>query len=338
MGASLHENTGTKMTIQHKAPLIFVWLGSKLPNYAKYFLEFSQLRNPSLRIILVSNHLHKRNNKLKNIEFVHIPNDMVSNLELISMPDKFFFNTSARFIYLSKAIERLHLTSFFHAELDNAVFNLDGLQQSLDKINSNCLFAPQDSQDRGIASLIYCNNPRHIREMMRIITNKNFTVDNDMEAIGVFAKLYTSSFYALPTESFMCNSKTWKVASPYETDGIFDAATIGQYLLGINKQYFSDKDIYNLFINTNCKIDLSLIRFIFCDNQLYIDNLQKSRTKLYNLHVHSKSVSMFRLMISKSDFLSRVNNGDKILIKKASNALILIAIKIKSKLIKLLRA
>lgn len=57
----------------------------------------------------------------------------------------FLINTSLRFVYLDYLIKHLKINEFFHAELDNAVFKLDGLEKKLDQFGDG-LFVPRDAK------------------------------------------------------------------------------------------------------------------------------------------------------------------------------------------------
>ena len=288
------------MIISHKSPIIFIWLNSKLPSYARYFINLAKLNNPDRQIILGCNY------KTPSIPGVSIYKFQIDKKYLInsmnlSVTDDFFFATSARFFYLYYLANKLKLTHFFHAEVDNAIFDLKNIEKLLDR-SRNGLFFTKDSQSRAIASLLYCNNIHCLKMLLDILQDEELEIDNDMKALSVYTTLYPQSFLALPTESFSVSKNSWEIIPPTEINGIFDAAALGQYLLGANTQYYPDKNIYNLYKNENLMINLKKVNFFVARNQLFVENLAKDPLPIFNLHVHSKSVAKFQDLMKRVDF------------------------------------
>ena len=54
-----------------------------------------------------------------------------------------------------------------------------------------------------------------------------------MSAFGLYAQK-SKNFFSLPTESFKENLRLFNTMHPHYTQGIFDAASIGQYCFGID--------------------------------------------------------------------------------------------------------
>ena len=93
------------------------------------------------------------------------------------MPDMqysgdFWINTSLRFLVLNNFIHNSEIQCFYHAELDNIIFNLDTLDHSLPTLGKG-IFVPRDSDDRAIASLIFCNRPESISELVNLFFQMN---------------------------------------------------------------------------------------------------------------------------------------------------------------------
>ena len=223
----------------------------------------------------------------------------------------FWINTSLRFFYLDYLIKHLKINKFFHAELDNAVFKLDGLEKKLDQFGDG-LFVPQDAKDRAIASLFYCNRNQSLSELT-LLYSKTKPPKNDMDALGIYSRDYPEHFFALPTESYFKNNQYWNLIDPKNCDGIFDAAAIGQYMLGVDPIHRKGKPSYNLFINENSKINWNQVIFSIDEKKIFLNITGKisENYQLYNLHIHSKNWKAFRSLLTNGNILKRLKKGKK---------------------------
>jgi len=300
------------------APLIFVWIGSKFPIWGLDSLEFSYLNNRNRVIILL---LDNNSISLKNLipDFVDeyfLSDEFINSCNLegdIKLNGNFWINSSKRLKIIYEFCKKQMINQLFHAELDNLIFNLQGLEAKLNKKGSG-FFAPQDSPDRALASLIYCNNIRSISEIFKYFYSP-FFANSEMHAIGFFSK-YSDMFFALPTESFCEVNNKWLFVDTKLTDGIFDAAAVGQYIFGIDPQHQPYKPLLNMFENENLLIQTKDLNFYLKDNDLFIyyKNL-KTSYKIYNLHIHSKKIKLaINSLRGKNKILENLNLGRKSLI------------------------
>jgi hypothetical protein len=112
------------------------------------------------------------------------------------------------------------------------------------------------------------------------------------------------------------NNLCWDTISSKSTGGIFDAAAIGQFLLGIDPRN-SNKILYNAFENENIGCSLWEYNYKFEKNSKsfsLINKQTKEITNLYNLHIHSK---LFFLIQNEKNFfriLNRINDNKKTLL------------------------
>lgn len=157
-----------------------------------------------------------------------------------------------------KFAEIFHVSSFFHAELDNIIFSLAGLSARLDQIGRG-IFVPRDHYDRAIASLIYINDIDSLLALVNKISFSNVCrFVNDMQVLGDLARR-NDHVISLPTESIL-NSSCIKFVSPNICDGLFDAASLGQYLFGIDPRN-SPMPIFNQYVNEYASHSLSQSKF-----------------------------------------------------------------------------
>ena len=134
-----------------------------------------------------------------------------------------------------------------------------------------------------------------------------------MEALGIYAIKYPHNFFALPTESFHYNSKKWNLLSPKIVNGIFDAASIGQYLLGVDPVCLHHKPSWNGFINENCKIKWDLVNITSDKERLFLrfcGQFNDNNFPLYNLHLHSKNWEAFNNVLNNQSLLKKLQRGE----------------------------
>lgn len=298
------------------APIIFVWIGKYLPDWCIESLSLASQNNINREIILIVNFNHKSievisdQEKNINISLLSINRPLDFDSQSLTNDNDFWVNTSLRFWYIREYIKEHNIKEFFHAELDNAIFSLETLDKKLKALGKG-IFVPRDSLERGIASLIYCNRVQCLDEFTDIYLNVNYPI-NDMEALGIYAARYPNNFFSLPTESFQSNSKNWSVISPFITDGIFDAASVGQYLLGIDPNNIQCKTSWNGFINENCKIDWSEVKLSSNGTGIFLKygiGSSSNIFRLYNLHIHAKNWKAFRSVLNNDSILKELNQG-----------------------------
>jgi len=232
--------------------------------------------------------------------------------------DGFWMKTLERFLVLRSFMHSYNLKKIFHAELDNIIFNIEDLSERLDSVGLG-LFCPRDSESRGIASLIYINNPLCL-DCFTHIDLQNVGVGlNDMTFLGL--QLQSSkNFFSLPTENSFDNhqNKKWKYISSEIAAGVFDAASLGQYLFGIDHRntFFPS---FNRFINENSGAHLKYLNFELdlIGGVCEVRNKNNNKFNVYNLHVHSKIFDIIKNHEQLAMLINRINNGKKTLVKKS---------------------
>lgn len=304
------------------APLVYVWIGEKLPLWASDSLKITKkicgvetilLTNRSVdRCISSSQHLY--------IEDFYSPikPSALSKVHVDNFRDGFWLKTLERFLVLKAFMKAYGVQKILHAELDNIVFNIDGLSEKLDEKGQG-FFCPRDSLIRGIASLVYINSPNSMDCFEQINLAEAGIQFNDMTFLG--EKLQSSKqFISLPTENSLESdaSKGWEFIDPLEVGGIFDAASIGQYLFGIDtRNTFFPK--FNGFVNENSGSKLKDLRFKISLNDgmsFVYDQTKDIDYRLFNIHVHSKIFSQIKNEHIFNLIVNKTNLGKKTLIKR----------------------
>jgi hypothetical protein len=300
--------------------LVFIWLGNSFPDWGQKAIQLSK-RFSKAKIVLITGAEVKYVDGADEhyyIEDFYIPPDSwelaKKNIDT-KFRDGFWFKTTERFFVLEQFMKNYSVNSIFHAELDNLVFNISNLGPELDKIGSG-VFCPRDSEDRGIASLIYINDVDALSELILLAQNNSLVDKNDMALLGYLLKS-SSHFFSLSTEIAFAKqpSDNWNPIAAAKTNGIFDAAAIGQFLFGIDPRNASIL-LFNGFENENAGFDLWKLNYEFdLNNESFRVTCPQTSTahNLYNIHVHSKLFHQLSNEKRVKEIINRINNKKKTL-------------------------
>ena len=300
------------------APLIFVWIGNSLPSWCKRALILNSNLNDR-DVILIGSSVLKSciPEDIKFFELESFYDSSIAKIKINTLnSDKrrsgFWQKTYERFFVLNTFMKKYDIKYFFHAELDNICMIPEGLEFKIDQFGLGC-YVPQDSESRAIASLIYINNIYGLEFMCNIADDILVQYSNEMELLA-YCLNKSDHFYPLPTESHL-NGLYFSKNADLDTTvkslgGIFDAASFGQYILGIDARNSTKLLVKNKFEN-----ELS------CNNweETYfsVDDLGKSVSvriadknyKLMNLHIHSKIFPDILSLIYLNDIFINLNNN-----------------------------
>ena len=289
-----------------------------MPKWGYDSIKFAYSNNPDRRIILLLDKNSYSASKVKNypFEIVYLDNLFIEKCSLShdnSLSNSFWINTAKRLKVLYEYCKHSNIKQYFHAEIDNLVFSLHSLDKKLNLLGKG-FFAPKDSEERALASLVFCNNNESITKILSFFSPP-FSAKSEMHAIGQYT-ISSICSRNLPTESFLEVKGKWLVISPEKTDGIFDAAAIGQFIFGIDPIHEPYNPLYNLFINENVLINFSDLKFYLKNKNVYIyfEKIKKE-FKIYNIHIHSKKIKKAIEMINGNEVILRnLNVGKKTLI------------------------
>ena len=307
-----------------ETPVIYVWIGSRLPSWTSEFIIHCMNANPNRRFILITDFKqdgiwHRQNLKIHTIES---PCKDIDEGFMERTEQGFWQNTSLRFPAIWKFCIDAGIEKFFHIELDNIIANIDFLEDRLSHLGCG-IFAPRDNIDRVIGSFIYCNRLQCLLELIDIYKEAGTT--NDMVALGQYAVKYPEHFWALPTESYMHNQHLFKLIDPTYCFGIFDAASIGQYMFGVDPIHRRYQPLRNCFVNENCKLDWRLARLKIENGLTFLGIMSDESSekvywhRIFNLHVHSKSYNAVREFYSQGLIYKRLLQGKSTVICNMNN-------------------
>lgn len=306
--------------------LILVYDGI-LPDYFFYSLNFLK-KYSNIKIILL---ITKNNMKIpKNIDCYYIEDFYKKNLSneinfknyYKNFWNGFWIKTIERFFILESFCKKYNIKSFFHAEIDNIVFNIDGLNEKLDKFGKKIFFT-KDRTDRGLAGLIYINSIDILTDFCNFIINnlkENFF--NDMYLLGKFSNLFSEKCGILPNElnAFQEDKILFNSIDVEKVGGVVDGIRIGAFLFGedpriIKGFLFNRKQPLGDDNKTN--FDYKNLLFFFSSSKkefLIKHKITKKSVKIFNLHVHSKLFKKLSNDFFFSLILNRANlNKDTLL-------------------------
>jgi hypothetical protein len=305
------------MQIQRQK-LVFVYLGNRLPRYARKSLVLAQ-KFSGMDVVLVTERRFWWPGSGKCERYI-LGDSYKPELNQTDIDEKrakfrrgFWLKTTERFFALSDYMRNNNISECFHAELDNLVFANNRLAIELNNFGSG-LFVPFDSPNRAIASIMFVNSNETLAKFCRFAT-QHIGTKNDMELLALFGQKQSNEVFALPTN---LDNETLKAGLSavgiktidIERTGLFDAAAIGQWYFGIDPRN-SYWLVRNQFVNDVAEIDMKSFRMQWNENkpnfEAFMVGSSQKKYIVNNLHIHSK---IFKKINRKTKLLSIVSRTD----------------------------
>jgi len=288
--------------------VVYVYLGEKLPKYAKASLEIAALYS-GLDVTLLGNSILSNQVNKNKIEFISIE-DFYNSINFMEIVPKINYSLNFRNGFWSKTLERFFVLQqymdfykvqkIFHAELDQLLFRCDRLLKSLEDSQFKGLALPFHTIDLGIASVFYCNDVKSLESMLNF-ANVLPSFNNEMELIAQWAASNPHMLKLFPTiasevkRSDLFHRSGLEILSSTEIGGIVDAAQIGQWVAGQDPRNVNiSKSPQNKYVSSPSEEILSRNDLLNLDLRLTSDgslrvSYEASKTyNLYNIHLHSK--------------------------------------------------
>lgn len=278
-----------------KIKLILVHSGNNFPEYLNDCIELALIQNIEVHLIL-SYKLHKfikYNIILVNLEEYQDENYLnYSNQKFdTTFRDNFWNRTSTRFFILHNYAKQKAFESFFHIENDVALFsNLQKEENTLSNTNKE-MFLIMDSHNRCIPSLLWVRNYKILESLSNhIYLNQD---KNDMESLASFFYYHQNTVGNLPIIPSFYLGELKDSQLDYsnlfdELNCIFDGASIGQYLFGIDCIENPNKNTKG-FINETCTFNPNNFKYEINKTNLYL-NYKELKVPIINLHMHCKNL------------------------------------------------
>jgi hypothetical protein len=213
----------------------------------------------------------------------------------------FWANTSKRLFILYSYMNKFNKTNCIHIENDYLIyFKASNLHSSNENGNfdlENKVWVTIDDGNRCIPGIIFIPDTKSLDSLIK---NYNFK-ENDMVNMYNFYDKNRETVACLPLFNDYTHFKKWNL--------IFDAASIGQYLGGMDTIHPGGG--IPGYINPLLKVDCS--KYIFYwkkENNLYIPTIKikNQLIPIAGLHVHSKHLSNFQSDDPLEDRLIKKNN------------------------------
>ena len=310
-------------------PIVLIHIGKRVPSYSEDAIVQAKYFNPESTIYFLLNQ-EAYENAPYSLENAGASVVLLESLPITPHHKKFLTNstldfnyrqgfwtyTSERFFYLDTFMEHYQLSSVFHLEYDNMLYkNLSEILPILKKHYPGCGVTFGFDQFV-IPGFVYLANPDSARELANFFARYAYKGWDDMRMLAKYWSSNLNKMDHLPTIPSQypqlfplknANQQTSRFEHLYskhfnEFKGIFDAAALGQYLGGQDPENGNSSQGFK---NTHCLMDLDLCQFNWSldaqGKKIPIMILQGEKIPIYNLHVHSKNLRLFR-----SDLESRI--------------------------------
>ena len=312
----------TRVDIKQDISIALVHLGSKLPRHLKANLKYLKSFGRPIYVITDNKNVEKRCTNMgvhtyfyEQVlhEFAAIELNTTHNLRF---RDGFWAKAIIRLIALESFMKHSNSTPFIHLESDiwispNFPFKL--LQSQYEKISF-----PIESVGHGIPSVVYIPSVKSIENLVNFV-RESIAEDSsatDMSILYNYAIKFPQEVNILKTipllgdfsRSGYPNKLASQITCKLKDEGIFDASCIGMYFTGEDPR--NNKGRRQLFVGrTDSFLNLKSSSLSFKGNRLLISK-SGIETEVYNLHVHSKDIrvfklSLFRLLVRLRHFQSK---------------------------------
>jgi len=311
------------ITARKDIEFVFIQLGKDLPSHLSPNLMLVHQMFPQTRINLVTS---------KGVVIGSDIAKFVSQMEYESNPEieKLLKvksrNPSFRNGFWRYSLERLFAIAYLHEKrpdksllhIESDVLLLQGFPLEKFRSIETIAWMSVDSK-KDIASLMFfpdvVASQIFLDDLVEFVTNAESPTD--MTALNHLRIWNPSKYCLLPTwnrglPELHSNLNTESVTEAVFSSGIFDAAGIGMWLTGFDPRnsygfinYFATKDLRNAeFLVDPSSYTLELTQ----DGELFYKN-DLVYIQVYNLHIHSKSLSIFSMnWIKELSRLTRLSN------------------------------
>jgi hypothetical protein len=302
--------------------LVYSWLGDTLPDWARVSLRIAGRTSGLSTVLICSRKVGVVDGVTRQVwleDFYKPPEVKWATKKGIrfGFRNGFWRKTFERFIVLEQYATSQGVSSLFHAEVDNLLFNVKDLTHRLNDAGKG-FFCPRDATNRGVASFVYVNDTTTLRQMVETFFDDSIPMTSDMELLGHLLQ-HNEHFYSLPTERIMGDPPVpeWSALSIEQTKGLFDAAAIGQFMFGIDPTNCG-MFLRNGFLNEHHGCDFWKLFFVL-DVETGKCTLSRKpngegEVPLYNIHVHSKLFKAIAEPRRLSRIIDRLNNGQTTLL------------------------
>jgi len=297
-----------------------VYLGDSIPKYLYLNLQYLKITFPDQHFVFISD----SDDSIKKISKLGIATWKFLDLEETihkyrshlehdwSFRSNFWFNTLARYFAINAYMLENPDNKHLHLEADNFLFPNFPFRH-FEETEENLAF-PMESENMGVASVLFIPDLNALSTLIKSsideIADNSFATD--MTILGKIANdhnFVTTKLRVLPVElSQILNTRDKQslFTTNSNLEGIFDAITHGQYLLGIDPR--NSRGIRKVFsAQSSHSLNPNKISYKFdSERGLHIEHESKV-WMIYNLHNHAKDLKLYEFKRRNKLLLSRIS-------------------------------
>ena len=279
--------------------IVWVEVGRALPRYAARNIVFTAKNHPFVEQILVTdstaNVKHAKIVRTQQIEESKLTQQFNSIRKEWAFKQRYFWQgTTARFFHLYDVMKSLNIENALHLETDCVLLAPESLN-SIIRDTQIGLAYPLQAQEIGCASILYVRNHKALKQFLEfIIENWHREGVEDMTLLGEYSK--KSYVKILPSKFEQGQNKS---------EYIFDAQSIGKFFLGTDARNcrlpFSRRGLgdFRAGSMTDDLLRSDLRWHVSRESKRLELNVQLTELewKIANVHIHSKIISRFSLIM-----------------------------------------
>ena len=293
--------------------LFFIYIGKNFPKWGYESLILNYKFSKAEIKLFINNDCEFNENFLPSeIEVITIE-DIINDFTKKKYNHKNFFweITSVRFKILYQIVKKKYFNEFYLSELDNLSFNLNKIVYDF----KDLFLVPKISNELAIGSLIYIRG----HECLKILNNsiKESKLDKSYNDMKILSDCFyqSNNFKSFFNESFFKKNKNYNFLNFDQK--IYDGASIGQYLFGIDNNFIFGPN-FNLKINKHSTFGNLKPKFHIQNFKIYME-ISKKTYEIANIHFHNKYFYYMHNFHDLNNLFDSVNNNKKILINYGLN-------------------
>jgi hypothetical protein len=304
--------------------IVFVHFGSKFPKHL--ILNLTRMCDlfPSDLVVLITDVNENLGISKKNFRKSYFTLDVDYQLlsENLNHPkdfrNNFWFTSLARIYALCDYVVSNNV-SILHIESD--VLVAGDLPMNRFSICDRPIAFTVVGERSGVASVMWIKNARaaiHLKKYAAKSAQRD-PMTTDMKILGQYQEEFPQMVRALasfPTENVgSYRALSPQIAADFEYtenlfEGFFDAADVGQYLLGDDPRNHRGIKLLRKQLETSY-LKPREVKFVYSETRSFLNIDSGSRSRFYSLHIHSKDPAVFKKDRIQDVLLKAIRNQDK---------------------------
>jgi hypothetical protein len=304
--------------------IVFVHFGSKFPKHLILNLRRTCDLFPNDLVVLITDVQENLEISKKNFRKSYFTMDVDYHLlnKNLNHPkdfrNNFWFTSLARIYALCDYVVSNNV-SILHIESD--VLVAGDLPVNRFSICDRPIAFTVVGERSGVASVMWIENAQaaiHLKEYAEKSSQRD-PMTTDMKILGQYQEDFPQMVRALasfPTENVgSYRPLSLQIAKDFEYtenlfEGFFDAADVGQYLLGDDPRNHRGVKLVRKQLGTSY-LRPREVEYVYSHSRSFLNTASGTRTRFYSLHIHSKDPSVFEKNRIEGALLKAIRNQDK---------------------------